>query len=83
VRPWAQRHPAAWPCARPEPVVTDQGNLVLDLKLAAESRFPHSLEGQINNLPGCWNGPVREHPTDHGAGGEISDGRVVRDLAKR
>ncbi|NQV11084.1 MAG: ribose-5-phosphate isomerase RpiA [Cyanobacteria bacterium] len=66
------------------PVVTDQGNLVLDLKLAAGIEDPTSLEGQINNLPGVLENGLFVNITDQVLVGEISDGQpVVRDLARR
>ena len=34
------------------PVVTDQGNLVLDARFADDIQDPVALEQQINNIPG-------------------------------
>ena len=66
------------------PVVTDQGNLVLDVKFAAGISDPAGLEAAINNLPGVLENGLFVNITDQVLVGEIVDGEPrVRDLAKR
>ena len=66
------------------PVVTDQGNLVLDLRFAGGIEDPASLEAQINNLPGVLENGLFVGLTDQVLVGEIVDGEPrVRDLQKR
>ncbi len=66
------------------PVVTDQGNLVLDAKFAGGITNPASLEKEINNLPGVLENGLFVDITDQVLVGEIVDGVPgVRDLAKR
>jgi ribose 5-phosphate isomerase A len=66
------------------PVVTDQGNLVLDLRFAGGIGDPVSLEQQINNLPGVLENGLFVNLTDQVLVGEIVDGEPrVRDLPKR
>jgi ribose 5-phosphate isomerase A len=66
------------------PVVTDQGNLVLDAKFAGGITNPASLEKEINNLPGVLENGLFVDITDQVLVGEILDGVPgVRDLAKR
>ena len=66
------------------PVVTDQGNLVLDAKFAGGITSPASLEKEINNLPGVLENGLFVDITDQVLVGEIVDGVPgVRDLAKR
>lgn len=66
------------------PVVTDQGNLVLDLRFANGIEDPASLEAQINNLPGVLENGLFVGLTDQVLVGEIVDGEPqVRDLQKR
>ena len=58
------------------PVVTDQGNLVLDVKLEGGIADPASLEKAINNVPGVLENGLLV--------GEISDGVAgVRSLDRR
>ena len=66
------------------PVVTDQGNLVLDVKFAAGNSDPAELEAAINNLPGVLENGLFVNITDEVLVGEIVDGEPrVRDLVKR
>ena len=63
------------------PVVTDQGNLVLDVKFAGGISDPAGLEKAINNLPGVLENGLFVNLTDQVLVGEIVDGVVsVRDL---
>jgi ribose 5-phosphate isomerase A len=66
------------------PVVTDQGNLVLDVKFAGGIGDPASLEKEINNLPGVLENGLFVNLADQVLVGEINDGVPgVRDLVKR
>jgi ribose 5-phosphate isomerase A len=66
------------------PVVTDQGNLVLDVKFAGGITDPVGLEKAINNLPGVLENGLFVNITDQVLVGEITDGVAgVRDLVKR
>ena len=66
------------------PVVTDQGNLVLDVKFAAGISDPAGLEAAINNLPGVLENGLFVNITEQVLVGEIVDGEPrVRDLVKR
>jgi len=66
------------------PVVTDQGNLVLDVKFADGIADPASLEKEINNLPGVLENGLFVNLTDQVLVGEIRDGVAgVRDLERR
>jgi ribose 5-phosphate isomerase A len=66
------------------PVVTDQGNLVLDVKFAGGISDPEGLEKEINNLPGVLENGLFVNLTDQVLVGEIVDGQPrVRDLQKR
>ena len=66
------------------PVVTDQGNLVLDVTFAGGISDPEALEKAINNLPGVLENGLFVNLTDQVLVGEIVDGVPgVRDLAKR
>lgn len=65
------------------PVVTDQGNLVLDVKFAGGISDPAGLEAAINNLPGVLENGLFVNITDQVLVGEIIDGEPrVRDLLK-
>ncbi len=66
------------------PVVTDQGNLVLDVKFGGGISDPEGLEKAINNLPGVLENGLFVNLTDQVLVGEIVDGQArVRDLARR
>ena len=66
------------------PVVTDQGNLVLDVRFADGIADPASLESTINNLPGVLENGLFVNLTDQVLVGEIVDGEArVRDLIRR
>jgi ribose 5-phosphate isomerase A len=66
------------------PVVTDQGNLVLDVKFAGGIGDPEGLERQINNLPGVLENGLFVNLADQVLVGEVVDGVAgVRDLARR
>lgn len=62
------------------PVVTDQGNLVIDVKFAAIDN-PAELEKTINNIPGVLENGLFVGVTDVVLVGEIIDGKpVVREF---
>ncbi len=66
------------------PVVTDQGNLVLDVKFAGGISDPQTLEKEINNLPGVLENGLFVNLTDQVLVGEMVDGLPgVRELVKR
>ena len=66
------------------PVVTDQGNLVLDAKLNGGISDPVALEKLINNIPGVLENGLFVNITDEVLVGEITDGVAgVRSLEKR
>ena len=66
------------------PVVTDQGNLVLDVRFAGGIADPATLESTINNLPGVLENGLFVNLTDQVLVGEIVDGEArVRDLIRR
>ena len=65
------------------PVVTDQGNLVLDVKCDGGIADPAALEKEINNLPGVLENGLFVNLTHQVLVGEIVDGVPgVRDLVK-
>ena len=65
------------------PVVTDQGNLVLDVTFAGGISDPAHLEKEINNLPGVLENGLFVNLTDQVLVGEIVDGLAsVRELVK-
>lgn len=66
------------------PVVTDQGNLVLDVRFAGGIGDPAGLEAAINNLPGVLENGLFVNLVDQVLVGEIVDGVAgVRDLQRR
>ena len=66
------------------PVVTDQGNLVLDAQFAGGIQDPVALEQQINNIPGVLENGLFVNLADQVLVGEVVDGVPgVRDLVKR
>ena len=56
------------------PVVTDQGNLVLDVRFEAGISDPIALERDINNLPGVLENGLFVNLADEVLVGEIGDG---------
>ena len=56
------------------PVVTDQGNLVLDVKFANGITEPVNLESQINNFPGVLENGLFVNLTDEVLVGIIENG---------
>ncbi len=65
------------------PVVTDQGNLVLDVKFESGISDPITLERDINNLPGVLANGLFVNLADEVLVGEISDGVAgVRSLER-
>ncbi|MEB3322468.1 MAG: ribose 5-phosphate isomerase A, partial [Synechococcaceae cyanobacterium] len=65
------------------PVVTDQGNLVLDVRFEGGIPDPAALEKEINNLPGVLENGLFVNLADQVLVGEVSDGQPrVRDLPK-
>ena len=66
------------------PVVTDQGNLVLDVKMAGGIENPADLESTINNIPGVLENGLFVNLADEVLVGEISgDTAGVRSLEKK
>ncbi len=65
------------------PVVTDQGNLVLDVRFEAGISDPIALERDINNLPGVLENGLFVNLADEVLVGEISEGVAgVRSLER-
>lgn len=66
------------------PVVTDQGNLVLDVRFGGGISDPVGLEATLNNIPGVLENGLFVNLADQVLVGEIVAGQpVVRDLVKR
>jgi ribose 5-phosphate isomerase A len=66
------------------PVVTDQGNLVLDVRFAGGIADPATLESTLNNLPGVLENGLFVNLADQVLVGEIvADEARVRDLIRR
>ncbi len=66
------------------PVVTDQGNLVLDVRFESGIPDPIALERDINNLPGVLENGLFVNLADEVLVGEISDGIAgVRSLERQ
>jgi len=66
------------------PVVTDQGNLVLDVRFAGGIADSVMFESTINNLPGVLENGLFVNLTDQVLVGEIVAGEArVRDLIRR
>ena len=65
------------------PVVTDQGNLVLDVRFEAGITNPVDLERSINNIPGVLENGLFVNLADEVLVGEVKDGVAdVRRLDK-
>ena len=65
------------------PVVTDQGNIVLDVRFEAGISDPIALEREINNLPGVLENGLFVNLADEVLVGEIKDGVAgVRSLER-
>ncbi len=56
------------------PVVTDQGNLVLDVKIEGGIKDPERLEAEINNIPGVLENGLFVNLVDEVLVGDIIDG---------
>ncbi len=56
------------------PVVTDQGNLVLDVSIKGGILNPQQLESQINNIPGVLENGLFVNLADEVLVGEINNG---------
>ena len=66
------------------PVVTDQGNLVLDVTMNGGISDPAALESTVNNIPGVLENGLFVDLVDEVLVGEITDGSAgVRSLEKR
>ena len=66
------------------PVVTDQGNLVLDVTMNGGISDPAALESTVNNIPGVLENGLFVDLVDEVLVGEITDGSAgVRSLDKR
>ena len=66
------------------PVVTDQGNLVLDVTMKGGISDPAVLESTVNNIPGVLENGLFVDLVDEVLVGEITDGKAgVRSLEKR
>jgi ribose 5-phosphate isomerase A len=66
------------------PVVTDQGNLVLDVAFVGGIDDPGALEATINNIPGVLENGLFVNLAHQVLVGEVVDGAAgVRDLARR
>ena len=64
------------------PVVTDQGNLVLDFKMTNGIDNPKNLESQINNMPGVLENGLFVNLADEILVGEVENEKVsVRKLS--
>ena len=65
------------------PVVTDQGNLILDLRMNKGIEDTEGLEIQINNIPGVLENGLFINITDEVLLGHISEGVAgVRSLQR-
>ena len=65
------------------PIVTDQGNLVLDVKVNNGISNPESLEKEINNIPGVLENGLFVNLTDEVLVGEIDSGMAKVRILKR
>ena len=65
------------------PVVTDQGNLILDLTFKNGIDHPEILESQINNIPGVLENGLFVNLTDEVLVGKVENGEVGVESLKR
>ena len=65
------------------PVVTDQGNLVLDVSFAGGINDPAGLESTINNIPGVLENGLFVGLADQVLVGEINDGEGLSQKATK
>ena len=65
------------------PVVTDQGNLIIDLRFSNGIDKPELLEGQINNIPGVLENGLFVNLANEVLVGRIKDEQVAVDSLKR
>jgi ribose 5-phosphate isomerase A len=64
------------------PVITDQGNMVIDVKFD-DIANPGEMEKNLNNIPGVLENGLFVDCTDLVLVGEITDGKpVVREISK-
>jgi ribose 5-phosphate isomerase A len=59
------------------PIVTDQGNLVLDVAFRNGIEDPEALEKQLNNFPGVLENGLFINLTDEVLVGEIINGSTI------
>mgnify|MGYP001393859678 FL=1 len=59
------------------PIVTDQGNLVLDVAFSNGIEDPEALEQQLNNIPGVLENGLFINLTDEVLVGEIINGSTI------
>ena len=65
------------------PVVTDQGNLILDLKFSNGIDQPELLESQINNIPGVLENGLFTNLTDEVLVGKLENDSVSVESLKK
>ena len=65
------------------PIVTDQGNLILDLTFENGINRPEILESQINNIPGVLENGLFVNLTDEVLVGKIQENEVKVENLKR
>ena len=58
------------------PIVTDQGNLILDLSFSNGIDQPELLESQINNIPGVLENGLFVNLTDQVLVGKVENDEV-------
>ena len=65
------------------PIVTDQGNLVLDVAFSNGIEDPEALEKQLNNFPGVLENGLFINLTDEVLVGEIVNGSTIVNHLKK
>ena len=65
------------------PVVTDQGNLILDLTFRNGIDDPEQLESKINNIPGVLENGLFVNLTDQVLVGKVENGKVDVESLKK